>query len=429
VRGIRDSADRAREPGPVRRWVLVAAVVTTGCGATSAGVTVASAPPPTIATPQQTSVTPAPPTTASSSSLVPHVDRSTASTFPVVLPDPPPSVHQLSGVALRAEVVAPVADAVAIAWRAGDPAPYVAGQLGQIWRVDPAAGAQLVANFGDRVSSGSERGLLGIAFGPDGRMYIDYTDTAGDVVVSSFDVPRTNPDPATERLVLWNDQPGFGHNAGHLLFDEDGNLFVSIGDGGASNGRDAQDPAKLLGAILRVRPKLDGPGYDVPSDNPFVGHANVRPEKWVYGLRNPWRFSIDQPTGELWIGDVGNDRFEEINRIPSGQAGLNMGWYWFEGFDQRRSDAPTGLTPPVHAYSHDEGAAVIGGHVYRGDDLPGLRGAYVFGDLTGPIWALGADGVVRLSVEVRGLSSFGLGPDDELWATSIYEGVVRFVPA
>jgi glucose/arabinose dehydrogenase len=320
---------------------------------------------------------------------------------------------------------------LAFAWRPGDDATYIADQVGLVYRLDPAGNAEVVLDLKARVTpfeSGSERGLLGLTFGPDGRMYLDFTDQQSDTHVVSMAMAGSAPDPATEWEILFIDQPGFGHKAGTLDFDTAGNLYIASGDGAGSNGRDAQDPAKLLGAILRVKPNADGPGYTVPPDNPFANDPAIRPEKWVYGLRNPWRFTIDDETGEMWLGDVGKDEIEEVDRVPAGVSGVNFGWYWYEGSERRKAGAPEGVVPPVWEYSHQVGVSVIAGHVYRGAAIPALRGAFVFGDLTGIMWAFGADGVQTLPVRFTSLVAFGEGPDGELWLASHFGRVARLVP-
>lgn len=364
---------------------------------------------PTTAPPETT-----PPTTVATTTTVP--------------PDPLPPIAQIEQVPVALQPVTELEIPVAVTWRPGDPAAYIIGQSGYVWRVDETGAAEVVLDFTARVTpfaDGSERGLLGVAFGPDGRIFLNFTDLSNNTNVVSMAMNGVYPDPATERQVLFVEQPGLGHNGGTLAFDDAGNLYVAMGDGGGSNGLDAQDPTKLLGTILRIRPLADAPGYEIPPDNPFVGHPEIRPEKWVFGFRNPWKFSIDDDTGDLWLGDVGNSSWEEIDQVTPAHAGMNFGWYWFEGTHQRRQGAPPDVVPPVWEYSHDVGVAVIGGLVYRGTALPGLRGAYVFGDITGILWALGSDGVHRLPVSFRGVAGFGEDPNGEIWLVSIWGDVAR----
>ena len=244
----------------------------------------------------------------------------TTTTLP---PKPLPPVEQLSAIELETNLVTSLVRPVAVAWRPGDPAMYVAGLGGEVWRVqDGIKDPDLVLDLRERVSEGAERGLLGLAFDPrDGRIYANYTDLGGHTHVRSWQLTDGYAELGSERLVLQQDQPGPGHNGGHLVFDADGTLYISLGDGGGSSGRDAQDLSVLHGSILRITPNLDVAGYEVPDDNPFVGVDGVRPEIYAYGLRNPWRFSLDRSTGDLWIGDVGNESLEEIDYLPPDQAG------------------------------------------------------------------------------------------------------------
>jgi glucose/arabinose dehydrogenase len=348
------------------------------------------------------------------------------------LPDPPPPNAAFDGVQLRLEPFAELAAPTAFAWRDDDPAVYVSTQDGIVHRVTPE-GITVAGDFTGQTFEllpGSERGLLGLAFDPrDGRLFVDLTDLNDDTRVFSFEVRDGVIVPETRREVLFIEQPGVGHNGGHLVFDSAGNLYIGSGDGGASNGRDAQDRSKLLGAILRVRPNLDGDGYEIPPDNPFADGVADRPEVWARGFRNPWSFSIDDETGNMWIGDVGNVEREEINVIRPGEQGGNYGWYYFEGTKQRYSDVPEAMVPPIYDYGRSNGVAVMGGFVYRGDAFPQLRGAYLFADLGGAVWAIGADGVTRLAIDpVSGIVGWGEDRDGELYLLSIYEGVHKIVP-
>ncbi|MFN0134753.1 MAG: PQQ-dependent sugar dehydrogenase [Phycisphaerae bacterium] len=258
-----------------------------------------------------------------------------------------------------------------------------------------------------------ERGLLGMAlhpqFGSNGRFFVFYNAVASDAVaaasdsevrVSEFAVSSADEniaDPASERILLRVGKPQFNHNGGQLAFGADGFLYISIGDGGGANdegdGHNAaigngQDLTTLLGKILRI--DVDGgEPYAIPDDNPFVGDATVRPEIFAYGLRNPWRFSFDSETGRLIAGDVGQDEFEEVNIIESGG---NYGWRIWEAnncFSPESVNATTcpetglrgePLIKPILEYSHDEGVSVVGGFVYRGSAIAGLKEAYVFAD-------------------------------------------------
>ncbi len=240
-----------------------------------------------------------------------------------------------------------------------------------------------------RISCCGERGLLGLAFDPahsqNGRFYVDYTDAAGDTRVSRFTLGASADigDATSEQLIIGVQQPLSNHNGGLIEFGPDGYLYVGLGDGGP--GRNGQDLSTLLGSILRIAVSAGG-GYTVPPDNPFVGHPTARAEIWAYGLRNPWRFAFDRATGDLYIGDVGEGRREEVDLLPAGSpAGVNFGWNTMEGNECFASTScdRTGLTLPVLDYDHGEGCSIIGGHVYRGSAVPNLRGTYFYADYCG----------------------------------------------
>jgi len=247
-------------------------------------------------------------------------------------------------------------------------------------------------DLSDRIVAGGEQGLLGLAFYPDyavtGRFIVHYTDPAGDTHLSIFQV-TADPDiadPASEQVILTADQPYPNHNGGQVGFGPDGYLYLGLGDGGAANdpeGR-AQSLSDLLGSILRLDVS-SGTTYTVPADNPFVGQAGAQPEVWSYGLRNPWRFSFDRATGDLYIADVGQDQYEEVDVAPSATGtgkGLNFGWDIMEGahcLGGGQCDQ-TGLTLPDLEYNHRLGCSITGGYVYRGSAIPDLQGMYFFAD-------------------------------------------------
>ena len=278
-----------------------------------------------------------------------------------------------------------------------------AGDLSRLFIVEKTGGIRIVKDgtllpdpfldISGQVSGSMEQGLLGLAFPPDyastGRFVVHYTDIAGNTRVSAFEV-SANPDIAdasSEQVILTADQPAPNHNGGQVSFGRDGFLYLGLGDGGGSNdpqGR-GQDLSELLGSILRVDVQ-SGTSYTVPADNPFVGQQPAtRPEVWSYGLRNPWRFSFDRANGDLYIADVGQNDFEEVDVAPAangGGKGVNYGWSIMEGdrcLGGGQCDQ-TGLVLPTFQYSHPEGCSVIGGYVYRGSALPALQGLYFFGD-------------------------------------------------
>ncbi|MEX2421143.1 MAG: PQQ-dependent sugar dehydrogenase, partial [Actinomycetota bacterium] len=304
--------------------------------------------------------------------------------------------------------------------------------------------SDVVLDLGEDVATGGERGLLGMAADPDGdRLYVDYTDTAGDTRIRSWPIvdgrPVGSPDEGVDHLSIG--QPFPNHNGGNLAFGPDGYLYVGLGDGGSGgdpNGN-GQSLETLLGKMLRIAPRPFGDeSYGIPSDNPFVGRDDVRPEIWAYGLRNPWRYSFDRETGDLWISDVGQSAREEIDVEPAGSAGgLNFGWNLFEGtlpYEGRSDDDQT--VSPVYEYPNGSGGcAVTGGYVYRGAEIPELVGAYVFGDFCrGSLEAFVLrDGEAAqqrpLGQVVEGLASFGEDANGELYALSLTGPVYRIVAA
>lgn len=240
------------------------------------------------------------------------------------------------------------------------------------------------------VSGGGEQGLLGLAFHPqyavNGRFVVNFTNPGGDTRVVAYRV-STDPDsadPATADTILAVSQPYSNHNGGGVRFGPDGYLYVGLGDGGsAGDPQDhGQDRTDLLGSLLRL--DIDpGPGYTIPPTNPYAGSTQNRPELWNYGLRNPWRFSFDRQTGDLYIGDVGQGDREEIDVQPAGAAGgENYGWRLMEGtrcYNPSNCN-PSGLTLPVLDYTHSDGCSVTGGFVYRGQAVPALQGLYLYSD-------------------------------------------------
>jgi glucose/arabinose dehydrogenase len=324
---------------------------------------------------------------------------------------------------------------------------FVVEQPGLIRVVDPngTLASSPFLDLRSKVSCCGERGLLGLAFSPhyaqDGRFFVDYTDTAGDTVVAGFTRhDADHADPASERVVLHIQQPYANHNGGMVAFGPDGDLYVGMGDGGSGGDpqNNGQNLGSLLGKLLRV--DVSGDPYAVPSSNPFVGRSGARPEVFDYGLRNPWRYSFDRQTGDLFIGDVGQDRFEEIDAVRAGTAGgLDFGWRIMEGDSCYNPTACThkGLTLPVYTYSHSFGCAVVGGYVYRGTTYPALKGAYLFSDdCSGRIWAMDAAAALRGPTSAKVLlesgltvSSFGQDDAGELYVTDLSGGKVYHLTA
>lgn len=307
-------------------------------------------------------------------------------------------------------------------------------------------------DISDRVGTdGSERGLLGLAFAPDyaeSRLfYVDYTDLNGNTVVSRFAV-TDDPDvadPSSESVLLQQEQPYENHNGGELLFGPDGYLYIGFGDGGSQGDPhgNGQNLGVWLGKILRIdvdpANTPEGEPYAVPDDNPFVGQADAKPEIFVYGLRNPWRFSFDTATGDLYIGDVGQDTYEEIDFVSADEVGgQDFGWNIMEATHCYRADTcdESGLTLPVFEYAHDVGGcSVTGGYVYRGTEIPELDGTYLFADYcSGKLWGMGRDAngewVASDPIETgAAVSSFGQDESGELYLTDINGGVVYQIVA
>jgi glucose/arabinose dehydrogenase len=355
---------------------------------------------------------------------------------------PSPGQPNLAAVRIRLVEVATLDEPVAMAVRPGDDGLYVAEKSGAVrvirgGSVDPRP----VLDLTGQVALGSEQGLLGIAFSPNGEhLYVNLTDTNGDTRIFSFRMRGTRADPSTRRQILAVGQPFANHNGGHLAFGPDGYLYIGLGDGGSAGDPEgnAQSLGTLLGKMLRIDPSPTGSRpYDVPPDNPFVGRSGARPEIWAFGLRNPWRYSFDTATGDLWIADVGQDAWEEINLQPAGsRGGENYGWDRLEGAHPFEGDRPPDAVGPVYEYSHEGGGCtVVGGYVYRGSAIPDLVGAYLFADYClGAIEALRVDGDRgaahrSLGSVVPRISSFGQDAEGELYAMSLEGPLYRLAPA
>jgi glucose/arabinose dehydrogenase len=309
----------------------------------------------------------------------------------------------------------------------------------------PEQGSQVFLDITDRVNSGSEEGLLGLAFDPyysqNGRLYVYYSATnPRRSVVSCFNLDQSNTDvasPQSEVIILEVAQPFSNHNGGQIAFGPDGYLYIGLGDGGSAGDpqRNGQNLGTLLGKILRINVRdlsLKG-NYKIPADNPFVNAVGVRAEIWAFGLRNPWRFSFDKETGQLWVGDVGQNMCEEIDIITKG---ANYGWNIMEGlhcYSPATECDQLGLTLPLVEYNHSQGCSVTGGYVYRGDKTPSLQGYYIYGDYcSGNIWALDYhDNVVNrnlLLVESGlNITSFGEDLSGNLYILSSQGGIYTLV--
>ena len=308
---------------------------------------------------------------------------------------------------------------------------------------DGALASTDFVDLSDRIEAGGERGLLGLAFHPDfaanGRVFVHYSRRGdGATVISELaaSADRGTADPASERILFTHEQPFANHNGGQIAFGPDGYLYIGLGDGGSGgdplgNGQNLQ---VLLGKILRI--DIDGSPaankqYAIPATNPYAPEGRDPgaglPEIWAFGLRNPWRFSFDRDTGDLYIGDVGQGSWEEIDRQPGDSAGgENYGWNFLEGSHCYTYCDTITAVAPVAEYNHEADCSVTGGYVYRGSRQPALVGSYLFSDYcSGTIWTLAADGgLTPLPLFHSGLnvSSFGESEDGEIYLVDISDG-------
>jgi glucose/arabinose dehydrogenase len=330
---------------------------------------------------------------------------------------------------------------------------FIVEQTGKIWIVD--AGTPLDNPFLDvsglispdalNLGGYSERGLLGLAFSPDyennGQFFINYTDLNGNTVIARYRVSDEDPnvaDPNSAVTILTQEQPYANHNGGNLAFGADGYLYIGFGDGGSGGDPEnrAQNLSTWLGKILRIDVN-NTDLYAVPEDNPFVGQASAAPEVWAYGLRNPWRFSFDAVTGDLYIADVGQNQYEEVNFQPGNSAGgENYGWPAYEATHPYNNEQLANTIMPVAEYPHSQGVSISGGHVYRGAQIPSLQGVYLYADWgSGFIWWLYQDEAgawqngVLMSSTGHSVSAFGVDEQNELYLVDYSGAVYRFDPA
>lgn len=299
----------------------------------------------------------------------------------------------------------------------------------KIFNNDPdVSSTSTFLDISSKVISGGEMGLLGLSFHPDyennGFVYLNYMlDDPLRTRIARMTINDTDPNKlnaSSEIIIMEFNQPYQNHNGGQLGFDQDGYLYVAIGDGGGAGDPDgnAQNKSSIFGKILRIDIDSSSP-YSIPSSNPFYGNSeNFREEIYAYGLRNPWRFSFDEITDRLWAADVGQNQWEEINIIESGK---NYGWSILEGTHTYDGGDMSGLEPPVYEYSHQEGRSITGGYVYRGTTHADLIGNYIYADfITGKVWSLEYDGSsiannTLLTDSDLLISSFGVDQSDELY--------------
>ncbi|MGA0559985.1 PQQ-dependent sugar dehydrogenase [Larkinella sp. VNQ87] len=301
--------------------------------------------------------------------------------------------------------------------------------------------AETYLDIANKVASGGEMGLLGLAFHPDfkqnGYFFVNYTkNNPRETVIARFkaDPTANRVDPATETVLLKFEQPYANHNGGKIAFGPDGFLYIATGDGGSGGDpqNNSQNLKSYLGKMLRIDVnKTDKGNYGIPADNPFASNADAMPEIYAYGLRNPWRFSFDAETGLLWAGDVGQNSLEEIDIIKKGG---NYGWRLKEGQEcyNPRNDCNRGqLIDPIHQYPRDEGISVTGGVVYRGSALPELKGKYLYADFgSGRVWALSVNGEQKTGNQMLArdggpVSAFGEDANREVYLLDHTTGTIK----
>jgi glucose/arabinose dehydrogenase len=365
----------------------------------------------------------------------------------------PAAESPLERIEITATPVAQVDTPTAFVVRPGSQTMYVAERAGRVRPVTVVGtGTDRTYQVGDpildiseNVVADGERGLLDIVFSPDGgTLYVHYSlAPSGDARVAAYTMAGDEVDTGSYRELLAVEDPFPNHNGGEMEFGPDGYLYIALGDGGGGGDPEGngQDTQALLGKILRIDPASPSGDqeYGIPPDNPFADGAGGRPEVWLYGVRNPWRFSFDRANGDLWVGDVGQNEWEEIDQLPAaagGGRGANLGWNEMEATHSFEGGSnPDGGVLPVFEYAHDEGCSVTGGVVYRGSAIPGLGGAYLFGDYCqSGVRALRVrDGQVTeersYDVNVDQLVSFAEDADGEVFALSLRGGIYRLDPA
>lgn len=348
------------------------------------------------------------------------------------------ALPSLASLRVRLTLIGSFDQPVELALRLGDRAMYVAEKPGRIVSLQGTRRAEILDISGE-VASDGEQGLLGAAFSPDGDfLYVHYTNNSGDTRIVEYAFSEGRPQTSTRRQVLAVDQPYPNHNGGKIAFGPDGYLYIGLGDGGSGGDPhgNGQRLDTLLGKLLRIDPRPSGgAAYRVPASNPFVGRSGARGEIWSYGLRNPWRFSFDRSTGDLWIGDVGQNAVEEVDFDAAGGGagrGDNFGWNRMEGDEVFEGAAPANHHPPIHTYANgDRTCAVTGGVVYRGSRVPALRGTYLFGDFcAGRVIGLRqragqAAEVEDLGAGTSNLAAFAEDAAGEVYALSLSGGVYR----
>jgi glucose/arabinose dehydrogenase len=419
------------------------AMVAAGCSSDSSNVSVGSvgssgtaATSSSAAQPADTGGTPAGTEagTEVSTTAAPGAPTEAPTTVAVPLGDPTVAFNEIGKFSLPLDLT----------FRPTDGLMYVVEQAGKVVIVDNGQPGAVALDMTDLTNAEGERGLLGLAITKDGSLaYVDYTNNDGDTRIDEYSVNADGTfDKSTRREVLGFDQPYPNHNGGDVVFGPDGMLYIGTGDGGSGGDPDrrALNMSEWLGKILRIDPHASADAaYTVPADNPFVGVDGARPEIWAFGLRNPWRFSFDRQTGDLWIADVGQGQWEEVDAgwaADGGGRGLNFGWSAFEGNHRFNDDqSPDGVTPPIHEYEHvGQDCSISGSALYRGSAIPALVGWYVFADYcSGQVRALQIGGRAEVKQVALGtvssVVSVNEGPDGELYVLSNGGGVYSVTPA
>ena len=373
-----------------------------------------------------------------------------------------PASGTLDSIDLELQDIAELDEPVALAARPGSKDLYIAEKGGRIRLIDVEedrfgedAGKLTyelqttpLLDISDRVINEGERGLLGMAFSTDGRkLYLDYTrQPDGHTEVVEYTLgDSTRIDEDSRREILFVEQPFANHNGGQLAIGPDGFLYVALGDGGGRGDPmgHGQDTTTLLGSILRIDPEgaeEDGPAYAIPPGNPFADGEDGAPEIWLYGARNPWRFSFDTETGDLWVADVGQNAYEEVNVLRADAGfdagrGENLGWAEMEAtHPYEGGENPPGAVLPIFEYGRDQGCSIIGGFVYRGEEIDGLQGTYLYADLCSPgVRGLQVDENTVIDTRTWDLpteDTYSLGQDDagELYVLMGGGRVVKLVP-
>jgi glucose/arabinose dehydrogenase len=425
------------------RWILLAALLLSACGAAQTGgegspSATALALKPTVAASSITTPTDSAPTPAAAEATAAPSDATAT-------PSPPTAANEPAG-EIQLEKLIDSLDSPVFLTHAGNASDrmFVVEKKGQIVILrDGTPVEQPFLDISDLITAGgSEQGLLGLAFHPDyasnGRFFVYYTAKNGDDTLARYQV-SADPnvaDPASATVLFAQPDFAANHNGGMLAFGPDGYLYMGIGDGGGGGDpqENGQKRSTLLGKLLRLDVSGDAP-YTIPPDNPWPeSGTDARPEIWAYGLRNPWRFSFDRATGDLYIGDVGQNTYEEIDFQAAGSdGGQNYGWNTREGLHCFQGDScdSSGMTDPIAEYSHDQGCSVTGGYVYRGAAFPSLQGLYIFGDYcSGIIWSLQRDAAGawqqhKLLDSQLSISSFGEDAAGELYVLDLGGTIYR----